>query len=72
MGANGTCYICYEPESQPPPIQSGCSCRDEAGFVHIDCMVQVAVLQVGHREDIALGWRSTLLFLQNKVLFQRA
>ena len=28
MGANGACYICYE--SQPPPIQSGCACRDEA------------------------------------------
>jgi hypothetical protein len=47
MGANGTCYICYE--SQPPPIQSGCACRDEAGLVHIGCMVQVAVSQVGHR-----------------------
>ena len=51
MGANGTCYICYE--SQPPPIQSGCACRDEAGFVHIECMVQVAVSQVGHRGNIA-------------------
>jgi hypothetical protein len=27
MGASGTYYICYE--SQPPPIQSGCACRDE-------------------------------------------
>ena len=51
MDANGTCYICYE--SQPPPIQSGCACRDEAGFVHIECMVQVAVSQVGHRGNIA-------------------
>jgi tetratricopeptide (TPR) repeat protein len=51
MGANGTCYICYE--SQPPPIQSGCACRDEAGFVHVECMVQVAVSQVGHRGNIA-------------------
>jgi pentatricopeptide repeat protein len=51
MGANGTCYICYE--SQPPPIQSGCACRDEAGFVHIGCMVQVAISQVGHRGIIA-------------------
>ena len=51
MGANGTCYVCYE--SQPPPIQSGCACRDEAGFVHIGCMVQVAVSQVGHRGTIA-------------------
>ncbi len=51
MGENGTCYICYE--SQPPPIQSGCACRDEAGFVHIGCMVQVAVSQVGHRGTIA-------------------
>ena len=49
MGANGTCYICYE--SQPPPIQSGCACRDEAGLVHIECMVQVAVSQ--HRGNIA-------------------
>jgi hypothetical protein len=51
MGANGACYVCYE--SQPPPIQSGCACRDEAGFVHIECMVQVAVSQVGHRGNIA-------------------
>jgi hypothetical protein len=51
MGANGACYICYE--SQPTPIQSGCACRDEAGFVHIECMVQVAVSQVGHRGNIA-------------------
>ena len=51
MGASGTCYICYE--SQPPPIQSGCACRDEAGFVHIECMVQVAVSQAGHRGNIA-------------------
>ena len=51
MGANGACYICYE--SQPPPIQSGCACRDEAGLVHIGCMVQVAVSQAGHRGAIA-------------------
>ena len=51
MGANGTCYICYE--SQPPPIQSGCACRDEAGFVHIECMVHSAVSQTGHRGNIA-------------------
>jgi hypothetical protein len=53
MAAHGTCYICYE--SQPPPIQSGCACRDEAGFVHIECMVQVAVSQVGHRGNV--GWK---------------
>ncbi len=51
MGANGACYICYE--SQPPPIQSGCACRDEAGFVHVDCMVQAAVSQMEHRGRIA-------------------
>jgi hypothetical protein len=51
MAANGTCYVCYE--SQPPPIQSGCACRGEAGFVHIECMVQVAVSQVGHRGNTA-------------------
>ncbi len=51
MAANGTCYVCYG--SQPPPIQSGCACRGEAGLVHIGCMVQVAVSQAGHRGDIA-------------------
>ena len=51
MAANGTCYICYE--SQPPPIQSGCACRDEAGLVHIGCMVRVADSQAGHRGNIA-------------------
>ena len=44
MGTNGTCYICYE--SQPPPIQSGCACRDKTGFLHIERM-EVAVSESG-------------------------
>ena len=61
MGANGACYICYE--SQPPPIQSGCACRDEAGFVHIECMVQVAVSQ--HRGNIAwFFFREAILMME--------
>jgi hypothetical protein len=47
MGANGTCYICYE--SQPPPIQSGCACRAEGGLAHISCVVEAAVSQWTHR-----------------------
>ena len=35
------CTICYE--SHPPPIQSGCACRGDAGFAHIECIVQAAV-----------------------------
>ncbi len=29
--------------------------RDEAGFVHIECMVQVAVSQVGHRGNVIVS-----------------
>jgi hypothetical protein len=63
-GANGACYICYE--SQPPPIQSGCACRDEAGFVHIECMVQVAVSQVAYRGNIA-WWECHMCYVQAEV-----
>jgi tetratricopeptide (TPR) repeat protein len=34
------CIICLE--SEPPPIQSGCACRSDAGLAHVRCRVQVA------------------------------
>jgi hypothetical protein len=37
------CIICLE--TSPPPIQSGCACRGDAGLAHIECLVQVAASQ---------------------------
>ena len=37
------CIICLD--ASPPPIQSGCACRGDSGFAHIDCRVQAAVSQ---------------------------
>ena len=47
------CIICYE--TTPPPIQSGCACRDDSGLAHTDCIVKVAASQAAHRGTIA--WR---------------
>ena len=35
------CSICLE--SDPPPIQSGCACRGDAGLAHAACRAQAAV-----------------------------
>jgi hypothetical protein len=36
----GSCIICLE--SDPPPIQSGCACRGDAGLAHVACRILVA------------------------------
>ena len=35
------CFFCLD--SDPPPIQSGCACRSDGGFVHVECRVQDAL-----------------------------
>ena len=37
------CIICLEHD--PPPIQSGCACRGNAGLARADCLVKKAVSQ---------------------------
>jgi hypothetical protein len=34
------CIICLE--SDPPPIQSGCACRGDAGLAHVECRILAA------------------------------
>ena len=36
----GFCFICLSDE--PPPIQSGCACRGDAGLAHVECRVKAA------------------------------
>ncbi len=38
---NATCFICLD--SDPPPIQSGCACREDGGLAHVDCLAKVAI-----------------------------
>ena len=49
MAESGVCRICLE--ADPPPIQSGCACRGDAGLAHIACLVQAAESQLAHRGD---------------------
>ena len=37
------CVICLD--SSPPPIQSGCACRGDAGLAHVACRVKAAESQ---------------------------
>jgi hypothetical protein len=40
-GSDGrACIICLEPD--PPPIQSGCACRGDAGLAHVECRILAA------------------------------
>ena len=36
------CFICFDADASPAPIQSGCACRGEAGLAHVGCRVQAA------------------------------
>jgi hypothetical protein len=36
----GACIICLDPD--PPPIQSGCACRGDAGLAHVECRILAA------------------------------
>jgi hypothetical protein len=39
---NGTCIICLD--NDPPPIQSGCACRGDAGLAHVECRAERPLL----------------------------
>jgi hypothetical protein len=40
-GSDGrACIICLD--SEPPPIQSGCACRSDAGLAHVECRAMAA------------------------------
>jgi tetratricopeptide (TPR) repeat protein len=49
----GECVLCLDRD--PPPIQSGCACRGEAGLAHPACRVDAAVAQREHRGPIVWG-----------------
>jgi tetratricopeptide (TPR) repeat protein len=47
------CTICLE--SDPPPIQSGCACRGDAGLAHVECRAEAAAHRMANtkKQD---GW----------------
>ena len=44
----GCCVICLD--SSPPPIQSGCACRGDAGLAHVACRVKAAESQAPEKQ----------------------
>ena len=42
------CVICLD--SSPPPIQSGCACRGDAGLAHVACRVKAAESQAPEKK----------------------
>jgi tetratricopeptide (TPR) repeat protein len=46
----GACVICLD--TSPPPIQSGCACRGDAGLAHIECLAQVAASKQSQLDGI--------------------
>jgi Tfp pilus assembly protein PilF len=49
----GACIICLD--SEPPPIQSGCACRGDAGLAHIECRAEAAAHRMANRNTCD-GW----------------
>jgi hypothetical protein len=50
------CIICRD-VGDPPPIQSGCACRGDAGLAHVGCRVEAAVHESrSHMYDFS-GWQ---------------
>ena len=49
----GACVICLE--SDPPHIQSGCACRGDAGFAHVECRAEAATHRMT-QSDALDGW----------------
>jgi hypothetical protein len=49
----GACTICLD--SEPPPIQSGCACRGDAGLAHVECRAMAAAHLVANSKS-AVGW----------------
>jgi hypothetical protein len=48
------CIICLD-VGDPPPIQSGCGCRGDAGLAHVGCRAEAAAHK-GRSGDI-MGWQ---------------
>jgi hypothetical protein len=51
------CTICLD-VGDPPPIQSGCACRGDAGLAHIGCRVEAAAYKA-RSADIS-GWQACM------------
>jgi hypothetical protein len=47
--ADGACTVCLNDD--PPPIQSGCACRGDAGLAHVECLAEAAE----HRSRLVNG-----------------
>jgi hypothetical protein len=53
--SGGSCTICLDKD--PPPIQSGCACRGDAGLAHVECRAQAAAHRMRHTDPMnILGW----------------
>eukprot|EP00035_Acanthoeca_spectabilis_P019138 m.415637 g.415637 ORF g.415637 m.415637 type:complete len:171 (+) comp16824_c1_seq11:176-688(+) len=44
------CIICLDDEGSV--VQKGCCCRGDAGAVHTDCLIELAVHSTEHRHDV--------------------
>jgi hypothetical protein len=44
------CIICLD-VGDPPPIQSGCGCRGDAGLAHVGCRAEAAVHRIRFEDD---------------------
>jgi tetratricopeptide (TPR) repeat protein len=49
------CIICLD-AGDPPPIQSGCACRGDAGLAHVGCRAEAAAYKVRSSGDTR-GWQ---------------
>jgi hypothetical protein len=52
-GDAGLCFICFDADTIPAPIQSGCACRGEAGVAHVGCRTRAAEAQTGAKRWLA-------------------
>jgi tetratricopeptide (TPR) repeat protein len=49
----GACIICLD--GDPPPIQSGCACRGDAGLAHVECRAEAAAHRMASSKKLD-GW----------------
>jgi len=49
----GACIICLSDD--PPPIQSGCACRGDAGLAHVECRAMAAAHRIKSTQKLD-GW----------------
>jgi hypothetical protein len=54
--SGGVCIICLEHD--PPPIQSGCACRGDAGLAHVACRILAA--EHKSKSSGPQGWGSSV------------